>query len=110
MTRELLSEVLNINDIKEYECRDNECHIVRHDLPLPMGNQHILINIYELAHKCKKWAHNKNYWLSTCYTGQVKIYDAGSTYPKIILHTEITESEAIFKACEWILEQKEIEL
>ncbi len=64
-------------------------------------------NIYELAHKCKEWAHNNNYWMDSCFTGQIKLYKAGGTYPFKTLHTEITEPEGIFAACEWVLEQKD---
>ena len=64
------------------------------------------INLYQLMHVCKAWAHNNNFWLSSCFTGEVKMYNVGETYPFKTLHTEITEPEGVFAACTWILEQK----
>jgi hypothetical protein len=76
------------------------------------------INIYELAHRCKEWAMNRN-------TTMDKMYDlVVSTYNRIDFKVEIvnspgdwkivktiyygqTEPEAIFKACQWILDNKD---
>lgn len=116
ISEKLLSKILNLDDIKEYECRDNECYIVRHDLSLPITNQHILINIYELAHKCKEWAISKGYFIWAGHEGNINL---NPQYSAIIgkdkfyhqvedlkLYTMFhnTEPEAIFKACELILE------
>ena len=69
-----------------------------------------IINIYELAHKCKEWAYTKDYHLNSklqdnfwfCYCENLihNGYDYVSKY-------KLTEPEAIFEACEWILKQKE---
>jgi len=64
------------------------------------------INIYELAYKCKKWALKNN----------VKLWSILDSYNSAIVRiNEIskrefyshTEPDAIFKACEWILENKD---
>lgn len=67
------------------------------------------INIYELAHKCKEWAFNKggiditsgkrlglDGWECLVFVGVIPCdcYEAE------------TEPQAIFKACQWILENK----
>ena len=67
------------------------------------------INIYELAHKCKEWAFNKggiditsgkrlglDGWECLVFFGVIPCdcYEAD------------TEPEAIFKACQWILENR----
>lgn len=72
------------------------------------------INIYELAHKCKEWGRSKGY--------QFKVHDFGimtkvtvDTHWRSLHHEvadiddsgEIRDEVAIFKACEWILKQKE---
>ena len=70
------------------------------------------INIYELAHKCKEWAATKGYILfsktrlssslASCYFDIMGIHDYEDDF-----HNDFraeTEPDAIFKACQWILE------
>ena len=69
------------------------------------------INIYELAFECKKWAYSQGYILfskirlssslASCYFDVMGKHDYEDSY-----HNDFraeTESEAIFKACQWIL-------
>lgn len=76
------------------------------------------INIHELAHKCKEWANTKGYWVHShgCWTlNGDKYIESGSAF--ISLNSDIpnelfrikldTEPEAIFKACQWILNNKQ---
>ena len=76
---------------------------------------HDKINVYELAHKCKEWALNKGYYLraeqgfnykdNLQWTAFLNTnMDDGADY---VDYWNNTEPEAIFKACEWILKQKE---
>ena len=78
--------------------------------PIGLGLE---INIYELAHKCKEWAYKKGYILTPwkrdgewygCEVRDITSEDIvminGKTYTRSKL-----EPEAIFKACQWILEQ-----
>ena len=71
------------------------------------------INIYELAHKCKEWALSKGYVLfskirlnsslASCYFDAMGKHDYEDDY-----HNDFraeTESEAIFRACQWILDK-----
>ena len=112
ISKELLSEVLNYevdvflginkNEIDYTCCRDeNEGYI------------DISINIYEFAFKCKEWAYkNFKIMLISHYTGQC--YINGDLSPLILnwwnntksyqIESD-TETEAIIKACNWILEQ-----
>jgi len=72
------------------------------------------INIYELAHKCKEWALENNYAIKSEIINLKT--DKGFAIALSILHCPIalkqancfayTEPEAIFKACQWILENK----
>lgn len=72
------------------------------------------INIHELAYKCKVWADKKGYVLMSgkingiwyCeYSTNTHYANNGSCYYGI--KDEFSnESEAIFKACQWILENK----
>ena len=66
------------------------------------------INIYELAHKCKEWAVIRQFYNVASlldYTGYTCIIRQD---PMTFLNTELrfragTEPEAIFRACQWIL-------
>ena len=79
------------------------------------------INIYELAHKCKEWASSYGYDLfshrfdanaSYAYLdlGMKNVIPSNNKYIFIGSYIQEfesnTEPEAIFKACQWILENK----
>ena len=102
ISKELLSEVLNNkkillskNDLLIEDnvlLFDNKCNYL------------VNINLYELAHKCKEWAKQKEYW-------SISGYDEGyfcmlHDMPDNRFFYAETELEAIFKACEWILKNK----
>lgn len=64
------------------------------------------INIYELAHKCKEWALNLGYILYSTVHG----YECYIDSRNFIDNTPVrflaeTEPEAIFNACQWILDK-----
>ena len=84
------------------------------------------INIYELANRCKEWAINKGYEIKSSkpivlndegrqvfnywWAAWLFKFDGGCESPKqILLPSFIGENEpkAIFKACQWILDNKE---
>lgn len=108
ISKELLSEVLELTSgnvfIKEIETRNNDIEYLCN-----VGGWHLL-NIYELAHECKKWALSNNFYIysTVCIAGE------GSSYitkdedinKRLSTFLEDTEPEAIFKACEWIMENK----
>ncbi len=81
------------------------------------------INIYELAFKCKDFIYKNNGLIvsknhrtwnhpSTDYTDDYEVvcYVYKNTHPTTITRTFIfnSEPEAVFKACEWFLSQKEL--
>ena len=77
------------------------------------------INIYELAHKCKEWAvnlsPNKHALSSYPRWGDIRNYKKTNGFYYICQHLVSgaqfeaeTECEAIFKACQWILDNKDI--
>lgn len=105
ISKELMSEVLNYevdtflginkNEIDYTCCRDeNEGYI------------DISINLYEFVFKCKEWANTQDYWTQSGY----EIYHLGNYFcmikdmPDNQFFYADTEPEAIFKACNWILE------
>lgn len=72
------------------------------------------ISIYELAHKCKEWAFKQEYRISSQYVEKGEFTSSWSKVHNLVsadndfihrFHAN-TESEAIFKACQWILEYK----
>ena len=69
------------------------------------------INIYELAHQCKEWALSKGYDTRSGFNSYLKCYFC-DIYKDLIHQARYeyttartSEPEAIFKACEWIMEQ-----
>ena len=99
ISKELISVVLN-EDISSVYDRGN---YIQYGKDLNTTS----INIYELAHKCKEWAFEQGVEIVT-YKRAFKTYRAlpkglkGIQTPEI---TEDSEAEAVFKACEWILEK-----
>lgn len=75
---------------------------------------HDKISVYELAHKCKEWAYSQGYIISSGLTpvlgvnkdGWAEVFSS-STPLDGKLHTfkQLSEPKAIFKACQWLLEQ-----
>jgi len=70
------------------------------------------INIYELAHKCKEWAMSQGFIVLTYgeayYNVDVHYHSNKSKFGNLAFSdTAQEEPEAIFKACQWILEQND---
>ena len=124
ISKELLSVVLN------KPLRNFNNYIKRNDLVYDRvfhegcedGHKKI-INIYELAHKCKEWAFEQGYELYSVKNYSVRTSDAVSRigmWLSIVMSNSKsslemksknifadTEPEAIFKACQWILDNKD---
>ena len=70
------------------------------DIPLP--------NIYEIGFKCKEWAKEQGYTITSNF--QVALinynYEIDITKPIEVILYKRGEIEAIIKACEWILDNK----
>ena len=115
ISKELLSEVLGID---KRLCRLDK--VVDNTLFFytfrNAGEYQNYINIYELAHKCKEWACKEGFILIS-YTKPYK--DVKKKGYCQIHHTQDKsrendkpfncdfEYESIFKACQWILDNKE---
>lgn len=69
------------------------------------------INIYELAFRCKDWAKDKEYKIHSSPTQKIEWtaiaqnFDLNKFYYGQNQFYALTEPEAIFKACEWILKE-----
>lgn len=113
ISKELLSEVLKNEDtvlsVKPY-IKDDDFYkdVIMYEC---RKDTYDVINIYKLAHKCKEWAVVKKYYNVASlldYSGHTCIIRQD---PITFLNTELrfrgnTEPEAIFKACQWILDNK----
>jgi hypothetical protein len=95
ITKELLSEVLGFSIYHFW--LDGDYIVWRED-----GMSEI--NIYELVHKCKEWANKNSYWATSGY--DEKYYCLLKDMPDNQWFYGDTEAEAIFKACQWILDKK----
>lgn len=128
ISKELLSEVLKdktignvLTDVKVIESKifgnikENELAYYS----AKKGWQRI--NIHELAHKCKEWAREESYYLKSelnsdntidpvcdvanCWVGQL-VFDGEPKEIQVACFGGDTEPESIFKACQWILDNK----
>ena len=113
-SKELLSEVLNVNDINLVIYNIDFPNTIEYTqyASVARGVRSTEINIYELIHKCKEWAFDQDYTIRTAKWDkdyyEVKILGHYLTTKKKLIKAT-TEPEAIFKACEWILAQKDKE-
>ena len=116
ISKELLSEVLNLNmwktnslNILVDENKVSYSGIFLGDLGYQKSS--VDINIYELSHKCKEWAFNNGFGLTSGLLNYSKtkiavLENIDLLMPKISF-TGNTEPEAIFNACQWILDNKD---
>ena len=111
LSRELLSAVLAVHTPDMIATEGNVITLVY----TSEFNCTYEYNIHELAHKCKEWAVYKGYYLDSGFvsnkaTPMATIYNPdgkeNSKEDEIYFESN-TEPEAIFKACEWLLKQKD---
>ena len=113
ISKELLSEVLGKEILSIYNEPRKCLHCIGFTVKGDMFNGADYINIHELQHKCKEWAKTESYHITTYthldtsavslihYTNKDKRY---SSPPMSVL----SEPEAVFKACQWILNNKQV--
>lgn len=108
ISKELLSEVLGIEVISV-----QVISITVHYAYKNVEDKEIIdkLNIHYVAHKCKEWArHNKFRLVGWYRIGKSKDYkiDVHNHDMCIYESSSKTEPEAIFKACQWILDNKDV--
>lgn len=109
ISKELLSAVLG-DTVYEIQLLESNAIFGGVQLWVSSDEYDMAVNIYELAHKCKEWAFNQGCVLHTysrptvfncvCKINHGKEYEVNT----FILDSE---PEAIFKACQWILTEKD---
>ena len=107
-SKELLSAVLGVKVeyIRLIDIYDGRLDARANDLHITFEEYVENINIYEIAHKCKEWAWRNDRVLYSSYKGHCYISNLNANNPdNEIDHYALTEHEAIFKACEWILKE-----
>lgn len=112
LSLKLLETVLDIRIGKVNLCASLMPNELRYTVAIPIRNadDHVnmyTINIYEFADKCKMWALDRGFVISSCAENAI-IHKCGFelTFNNIQYScVENTEQEAIFKACQWILER-----
>ena len=110
ISKELLSKVLGYEVKEVLGMLENSANktilsYIFEDASLNEGKR--IINIYELAHKCKEWAYRRGFLIgSNCRQG-ITVIDINTH--TVLNHFDVyiedfTEFE--IKACQWILENK----
>ena len=102
ISKELLSEVLYIENILNIECNNLNVFYKFGDMEYPEQKG---INIHELANLCKEWAIEKGYIVTVVNKDDGLKWVVTMTFNFIYVgfHSDI-ESEAIFKSCQWVLD------
>lgn len=136
ISKELLSEVLKDSNIKgihrdsDYVYDNFDKELSNTELLIEFNTvgykSHMVMNVHELAHKCKDWANlqgKRGYLIESSVSGtmglaQVNWYEKGhidyhgtpfelNRTSELFKSANNNEPEAIFKACEWILNAKD---
>ena len=108
ISKELLDSVLSIDSKLEIEYDDENVKFYITPKANSKGYyEQQTINIYELAHKCKEWVNignNKSVFSGLEFPSS-SWFKAEVVNHNEVIHreTSLTETEAIFKACEWML-------
>jgi len=101
ISKEILSEVLN-EEIQEIDTSWYQDNYIRY---FSKGKDY-LINKYELAFKCKEWALDKGFWISsTAEKGTVIVEHKANG--KAAIFDGNTELANIFNAVKWVYKKKE---
>lgn len=108
ISKELLTEVLREKRvILDYEISidETEIHYGHKDI-----DEDGFINIYELAHLCKEWLENNTHWDVMIIEYEVYLMEDIWGDDGAVTHKRFTREREwylnLFKACEYILEQK----
>ena len=119
VSKELLSEVLGHKEecdtVEITTCYSNMELGIRYTKQTETCKLVDAINIYELSYKCKEWAFKNGYTIESKLDFFFPEYNNGCIARSYVANKEEgvvlreqsnTEPEAIFKACQWILDNK----
>jgi len=132
ISKELLSEVLGFKVTKIHVIQQDSDGYEDYEFGTVLlfsaegGRHNSKINIHELAYKCKEWCTKYNFKLESELTyledgkfyGRARLihtqmmgfcvfgFQKQHTYKSEWFENYMTEPEAIFRACQWVLENK----
>ena len=107
VSKELLSEVLGFPfcSIQDVQTGNSIVSYTTYSLPTHKYKE---TNIYELAHKCKEWAYERDFYIYSIFTfageGACYVTKDNEIQKRLATFAGDSEPEAIFKACQWILD------
>ena len=118
ISKELLSEVLKMEVVKHslLNKSNKSFNVTYMQSEDSLKANWMPVNVYEFAFKCKDWAFSKGYIVSSGLTPVLGVNKDGwaevfsSSFPldgKLRTFKQLSEPEAVFKACEWILKEQE---
>jgi len=123
ISKELLSElgygkVTYIGDVIELykmQCLPFKCEVLResgrNDGKYRTVSQSYHIAIEVLAYKCKEWAYENDYYVCSIFTfageGSCYLTHKDNISKRLKTFDANNEPEAIFKACQWIMDNKD---
>ncbi len=104
ISKELLSEVLKLKECQYVRFVPENNHVEFHDMNSDMS-------ICELVQLCKEWLYSKEYFIRINHRLDNSVHveigkDETSFFGVEHFHSN-TETKAVFKACEYILKQKD---
>ncbi|NQY95391.1 MAG: hypothetical protein HRT43_14590 [Campylobacteraceae bacterium] len=110
ISEQLLNKILGIKEARNIKIAIDDTMLTCTYLHLDSGHlskNTATINIYELAYKCKFWAHKKkNISVKSFISGHISIADISGEDILDKRFVANTEVEAIIEACEWIIGQE----
>ena len=118
LSKELLSEILtdtqhmDVEKIIEVNKSGNEVYFTASVMNVNTKTYATIkryFNIHELAHECKEWASEMEYSLDSVieHIADIRFCIATDRLGNYKTFNDEAEPEAIFKACQWILDNKE---
>ena len=110
ISKELLSDVMGIHIYRRKKVAQTS--VIRYEFDNMGERRDSFINIYELQNKCKEWAFNNKKEVTSGLTEATVFYQVFDTHYEVWRSVDKefeapTEPEAVFKCCQWILENKE---
>ena len=109
ISKELLCEILEFNEhwfVSTYYLEDNIFNITAKSKINEKAIDYLEENIYELAHNCKEWAFNNSIYGIGSTFNEAWIYEIDEDEFINVQFKGKSEPEAIFKATQWILDNK----
>ena len=112
INKELLRKVLGYTNDCRIICIEEEYRNIKYDIVSPVNGHYTeRINTFELIHKCKDWMFFKGYTFEIEWIHDSEPQDKTRCVVRLGKYgtkgVAGSEQEAIFKACQWVLENED---